>query len=323
MAAAWRVCLTDQVFPEVTIERELLAAAGAELVVARGFPADIVMQAREADGLLNTYLPLGAAEIAQLSRCRVISRYGIGTDNIDIAAAELAGIVVTNVPDYCVEEVAAHTVALILSLVRRIPDGSERVRQGGWGLDGLRPIERISETTLGLVGFGRIGQRVARVARELGFRLLAYDPLIDVNSAGADLGVVAAEFRDLLRRSDVVSLHLPLTPQTRGVVDAAALSLMRPHTVLINTSRGGLVDLAALVKALRAGSLRGAGLDVLPSEPPVDSYADVPGLLITPHVAYYSEAAIRESQRKAATQVVKVLTGQVPDYRVSIGRSGT
>lgn len=316
MASGWRVCLTDQVFPDVTIERGLLAAARATLVVARGNPAEVVAQARDADGLLSTYLPLDSTTISQFKRCRVIARYGVGTDNIDLTAAERAGIVVTNVPDYCVEEVAAHTLALILSLVRRIPEGAAQVRSGGWGLGGLRPIERISDTALGLVGFGRIGQRVARAAREVGFRVLAYDPGIDVAAVGSDLGVAATDLASLLRKSDVVSLHLPLTPQTRGLVNAAALQQMRPQAVLINTARGPLVDLAALLEALRAGRLRGAALDVLPQEPPNQDYADIPGLLITPHMAYYSEAAIRESQHKAATQVVKVLTGQEPDYQV-------
>jgi D-3-phosphoglycerate dehydrogenase len=310
----FRVVVTDQVFPDVTIERELLAEIDADLQVASGDREAVQKAAADADGLLNTYLPLDAEFLGQLSRCRVIARYGIGVDNVDLDAARAAGIVVTNVPDYSVEEVAAHTLAMLLSLLRRLPESDATVRSGGWGVDTVRPIERLSEQTVGLVGYGRIARRLAASLRVLGMSLLVHDPFIEVS----DEGVRAVGLGELLRESDAVSLHAPLTPETRGLIGREQLEQMRRHAVLVNTSRGPLVRLEDLLEALRSGQIRAAGLDVFESEPPdAAKFEGVPGLLLSPHTAFYSEASIRESQRKAATQVRKVLTGEPPDYQVN------
>jgi D-3-phosphoglycerate dehydrogenase / 2-oxoglutarate reductase len=303
----------------VLTERAVLAEAGATLTVASGSRGEVLALASTADALLTTYFPLGPDDLQRLTRCRVIARYGIGVDNIDLAAAAAMGITVTNVPDYCIEEVAAHTVALLLAVQRRLPDGHQQVLSGHWGAGALRPLRpmlRPSETTVGLIGFGRIARRVARVLRAMDMTVLAHDPFI-----GADTGdVETVPLTELLTRSDAVSLHCPLTPQTRGLIGADALRLMKPGAVLVNTSRGALVHLGSVTSALRDGRLRAAALDVLEQEPPEPALiADVPGLLVTPHVAYYSEASLRESQRKAATQVVKCLTGQPPDYPVAAG----
>jgi D-3-phosphoglycerate dehydrogenase / 2-oxoglutarate reductase len=310
----FRVVVTDQVFPDVAIERELLAEIDADLVVASGDREAVRKAAEDADGLLNTYMALDAELLRQLPRCRVIARYGIGVDNVDLDAARAAGIVVTNVPDYSVEEVAAHALALLLSLLRRLPQGDAAVRGGGWGVDTVRPIERLSELTVGLVGYGRIARRLAANLRPLGVSLLVHDPYAEVS----DEGVRAVGLEELLAQSDAVSLHAPLTPETRGMIGSEQLERMRPHAVLVNTSRGPLVRLADLFEALRSGEIRAAGLDVFESEPPdAAQFEGVPGLLLSPHTAFYSEASLRESQRKAATQVRKVLTGQAPDYQVN------
>lgn len=311
---AFQVIVTDQVFPDVDTERELLAGIGARLTVADGGRERVLDLAGEADALLNTYMPMDADAIGRLGRCRVIARYGIGVDNVDLDAARRAGIVVTNVPDYCVEEVATHTLALLLALVRRIPQGDALVRGGGWGTAGLRPIARLSELTVGLVGYGRIARRLAGALHAMGAGLLVHDPYVDRVEDGTRL----VGLDELLAASDVVSLHCPLTPATRGLIDAAALVRMKRDAILINTCRGPIVVLDDLLAALRRGGIRAAALDVFDPEPPdAGKLADVPNLLLSPHAAFYSEAAVKESQRKAATQVIKVLTGEAPDYPVT------
>lgn len=315
MSARFRVVVTDQVFPSVEIERQLLAVIDADLEVAAGDRDAVLESAAGADALLNTYFSFDAEALDRLKRCRIIARYGIGVDNIDLEAARELGIVVTNVPDYCVEEVSAHAVAMVLALLRRLPEGQLVLARGGWGVDDLRPIRRLSETTVGVVGLGRIGREVARLLGAFGAKLVGHDPFV------AEVpGVELISLDDLLRVSDAVTLHSPLLPETRGMIASDQLALMKPEAVLINTSRGPLVVLDDLVEALRSGTIRGAGLDVFEHEPPDPARLDgVPGLLATPHSAFYSEDALTESQTKAATQVVKVLTGQEPDYQVNRG----
>jgi D-3-phosphoglycerate dehydrogenase len=310
----FKVVVSDQVFPSVEIERALLADIGADLVVATGDVDEVLEVASDADAILNTYLPWSAVSIGRLSRCRIIARYGIGVDNVDLAAAREAGIVVTNVPDYSVEEVATHGLALILASVRKIVAADRSVRAGQWSVDQFRPIHRLSTLTVGLVGYGRIGRRIAAPLEALGATIIAHDPYL---TPGPDLPPLMT-LDELLERADVISLHLPLTDETRGIIGEARLGKVKPGAVLVNTSRGPLVDLSALGDALRAGRLAAAALDVFESEP-VDParIADIPNLIATPHMAYYSEEALEESQRKAATQVIKVLTGQEPDYQVN------
>jgi D-3-phosphoglycerate dehydrogenase len=310
----FKVVVSDQVFPSVEIERTLLADIGADLVVATGDVDEVLEVASDADAILNTYLPWSAVSIGRLSRCRIIARYGIGVDNVDLAAAREAGIVVTNVPDYSVEEVATHGLALILASVRKIVAADRSVRAGQWSVDQFRPIHRLSTLTVGLVGYGRIGRRIAAPLEALGATIIAHDPYL---TPGPDLPPLMT-LDELLERADVISLHLPLTDETRGIIGEARLGKVKPGAVLVNTSRGPLVDLSALGDALRAGRLAAAALDVFESEP-VDParIADIPNLIATPHMAYYSEEALEESQRKAATQVIKVLTGQEPDYQVN------
>lgn len=313
--ARWRVVLTDQVFPDVDLERAMLEEIDADLVVPDGDRTAVLDAAAGADALLNTYLPLGAEDIARLAHCRVIARYGIGVDNLDLDAARDAGIVVTNVPDYCVEEVAAHTLGLILAAVRRLPAGIERGRGPTWTLDGLRPIPRLSELTFGVVGLGRIGRAVIDLLRPLGGRIVGYDPYAAATPEGIER---VAELDALLAGADVVCLHLPVTVETRGLFDGERFDRMKAGSILVNTSRGALVRTPDLVAALRGGRLAGAAVDVLEREAAdAADLADIPGAIVTPHMAYYSEASLRESQRKATTQVVKVLTGREPDYAVT------
>jgi D-3-phosphoglycerate dehydrogenase len=309
------VVVTDQVFPSVETEVRLLAGIGAELLVADGTAAGVAAVAAGADALLNTYLPVTDELLAQVPGCKIVARYGIGVDNVDLAAAQRRGVVVTNVPDYSVEEVAVHTLGLLLSLVRRLADAARLVAGGGWGLDGLRPIRRMSSLRVGLVGFGRIARLLASYLAALGCQVVVHDPFVTPGPGIPPL----VTLEELLAGCDAVSLHAPLTPATRGMVGAAELAAMKPGAVLVNTARGPLVDVDALVAALRAGQIRAAALDVLDAEPPAPGRIphDLPNLLVTPHMAYYSEESIAESQRKAVTQVIKVLTGGEPDYPVT------
>jgi D-3-phosphoglycerate dehydrogenase len=310
----YKVVVSDQVFPSVDVERALLADIDAELVVASGDVESVLATAADADAILNTYLPWDAESIARLTRCKIIARYGIGFDNVDLKAAAGAGIVVTNVPDYSVEEVATHALALILASLRKVVTADRSVRSGTWSIDNFRPIRRLSTLTVGLVGYGRIARRIAAPLEALGADIIAHDPYLE---PGPDLPPLL-EFDTVLSRSDIVSLHLPLTDETRGIIDRDALGRMRTGSILINTSRGPLVDLDALVDALRDGTIAAAGLDVFDVEPLDASRVEgVPNLIVTPHMAYYSEEALAESQRKAATQVIKVLTGEKPDYQVN------
>jgi D-3-phosphoglycerate dehydrogenase len=314
MTRRLKVVVTDQVFPDVEREREILAGIDADLVVADGTREGALAAGADADALLNTYLPVDADFLARVPQCKIVARYGIGVDNVDLDAAAEAGITVTNVPDYCVEEVALHAATLVFALVRRLPESQQWYAQGAWGVDGIRPVQRLSELTVGLLGYGRIARRLAAYVHAGGATVVAHDPMLTESGDATEL----VGFDDLLARSDVLSLHAPLTDATRGIIDADAIAKMPAGARLVNTSRGPLVKMADLLDALHSGRLSGAGLDVFEVEPPdVAAIGDVPGLIATPHTAFYSEAALRESQTKAANQIVQVLTGRPADYAVN------
>jgi D-3-phosphoglycerate dehydrogenase / 2-oxoglutarate reductase len=315
---AFKVVLTDQVFPTVEVEREMLRAIDAEIeILDDSSHESIARRATDADALLTTYAAIDARLMESLVRCRIIARYGIGVDNIDLDAAKERGIVVTNVPDYCVDEVADHTIALLLTATRKIVAGDRVVRSGGWGISELRPIHRLRSRTLGLVGFGHIGRAVSVRANALGLSVKIYDPYIaETATEGLDVQRVD-DLDELLRQSDIVSVHAPLVPATSGMFDATAIAKMKDGAVLINTSRGPIVQTAAVTDALRAGQLGAAALDVFDSEPPDPAAIEgLDNLVATPHSAFYSEESIQESQRKAAEAIVDVLQGRAPRYRI-------
>jgi len=310
-----KILLTDQVFPDTAVERRLFEEAGHTLIIA-GSREDVLAEIVDADAVLNTFAPLPAEVIATMSRAKIIARYGIGVDNIDVAAATSKGIVVTNVPDYCIEEVATHAVSLALALHRKLARADAALREGKWGTAAIKPIHRLSTLRVGLLGYGRIGRVVAATMSTFGCAVSVYDPY-----AGDIAGVLRLGLDELFATSDVLMLHAPLTEETRGIVNATRLAQLPPGAIVINASRGPLVVLDDLLSALRSGQLGGAALDTFPVEP-IDPaiFDNVPNLLLTPHTAYYSEEALAESQLKAATQIIKILAGQAPDYAVNAAR---
>ena len=307
------VAVADSVFPNLDPARAVLSAIGADVQLAsHATPEGILKIAAGADALLVTYAKITADMIGQMTRCRIISRFGIGVDNVDLAAATGKGIVVTKVPDYCLDEVSDHAMALLLSLVRKIPSSNAQVHAGRWEMKAVVPIHRLRGAVLGLVGFGRIPQLVAPKAKAFGLRVIASDPFVPAD-VFARAGVERVDFADVLAQSDYISIHAPLMPETRNLFNANAFRRMKPAAYLINTARGPIVDETALARALDSGQLAGAALDVMPNEPPVGSpLVGRDNVIITPHTSFYSEESLVELQRKAAEEVVAVLTGKAP-----------
>jgi len=299
-----RILIADQNFgDDARVERDLAEAAGVDLVVADCRSEEEIAAALaryRPDVLLVQFAPVGARALAEANGLTAIVRYGVGVDNIDVRAAEAAGVAVGRVPDYCVDEVADHTIALLLAVERGIVALAAQTAAGGWDVRTAAPVRRLRGLCLGLVGFGRIARAVARRATALGLRIVSFDALVDERELRA-AGAEPATFDDLLRTCDVVSLHVPLTEETRGLIGTRELDLLPEGAILLNTARGGLVDEDALVAALRAGRLRGAGIDVLATEPPPPDHPlrSAPGAVLTPHAAWYSETAILDLRRKA------------------------
>jgi D-3-phosphoglycerate dehydrogenase len=307
------VGVSDSVFPNLDLARAVVARAGADLkLAAHPTPAEIVEIAREADAVMVTYAKITAEMIREMKRCKIISRFGIGVDNVDLAAATAKGIVVTKVPDYCIDEVSDHAMALLLSLVRKIPFSSARAHAGKWEMPAVVPIHRLRGTVLGLVGFGRIPQLVAPKAKSFGMKVVAFDPYVPQGVLD-QAGVERVEFAQLLKVSDYISIHTPLLPETKHLFSTEAFRQMKPGSVIVNTSRGPVVDEAALAAALDAKQLTGAALDVLEQEPPTSSpLFGRDNVILTPHTSFYSVEALEELQTKAAEEVVRVLSGEAP-----------
>lgn len=313
------VAVADTVFPSLDPTKKILAEIEAELrLAAEPTPEAILAVARRADGLLVTFAQITADIIGQLERCRVISRFGIGIDNIDLEAATAAGIVVTYVPDYCMDEVSDHTMALLLALARKVTTANQAVQNGRWAMKELAPLHRLRGHVLGLVGFGKIPRALAPKAQAFGIKVVTSDPYVTAEAA-AELDVELVDFEQLLQQADYVSIHAPLTPETQHMFSTAAFQQMKSTALLVNTARGPLVDGPALVAALEAGQLAGAALDVVSEEPlPPDSpLLGHDNLILTPHTAFYSEESLLDLQTKAAEDAARVLSGARPRYPVN------
>src|SRR5262245_43689243 len=315
------IAVTDSPFPSLDPVKAALATLDAELRMSKSNTADdIIAVARDADAVIVCYAQITAAIIGALKRCKVIGRTGLGVDNIDVPAAAGRGIVVTYVPDYCLREVSDHAMALLLALARKIPFSNALVQSGRWEMPAVAPLRRLEGQTLGLIGFGNIPRALAPKAKAFGLTVIAHDPYL-AEEAFAPLGVEGVSFDDLLARSDFISVHAPLIPATRGLLDAAAFGKMKKGALIINTARGPLIDEAALIAALDKGQLGGAALDVVTTEPLAK---DSPllrrdNVILTPHTAFYSVEALIELQTKCATDVARVLAGEPPIYPVKTG----
>ncbi|SDN34803.1 C-terminal binding protein [Ensifer sp. YR511] len=308
-----KVVLTDYVWNSLDVEHRLLDEYAVLRPLQTKSAADFVNEATDCDALLNTYAgPITADVMAAMPNCKIIARYGIGVDTIDIDAATAAGIIVTNNPTYCVEEVADHAMAMLLASLRKITFFDRQVRNGSWDVSSGKPIHRLSGLTLGLVGFGNIARAVARRAEAFAMRVVFYDPFVGASLASSPHSKVA--FEELLRISDVVSLHPPLTPKTRGLIGDDAFKLMKPTAHLINVARGPIVDTDALVRALDERLIAGCALDTTDPEPLPNPHPlrDRPNAIITPHSAWYSEDSMIGLQSGAPSEVQHVLCRRWP-----------
>jgi D-3-phosphoglycerate dehydrogenase / 2-oxoglutarate reductase len=297
-----KVVITDCDHPDVAAEQRIFGQAGLEVELAScRTESEVIAAGKGAVALLTQYAPVSADVLAHLPECRAVGRYGAGVDNIDTVAARARGVA----PDYSLEEVANHSIALILALVRGVVRLDAAVHAGRWDFREAGQFRRASAQQLGVVGLGHIGAAVASRALALGFAVAAHDPVArDVD------GVSMLSFAELLATSDVISLHVPLGPATRHLLDDHAFALMKPGAVLVNTARGGLVDPAALARALDSGRLAGAALDVLDPEPPASGNPLLrhERVIVTPHAAFYSEESLAELKRRVAEGLVSALT---------------
>lgn len=312
------VVVSDGTDPESAIRDEILTAAGASIISVRARTPDAVIEAaRGADAILvDARTPITADVLTALDSLRVVGRLGIGVDNIDVPAAAAADTVVVHSPGYCVDEVSTHAVGLLLACVRHITAYDRSVRRGGWDRTIERPPTRLAGRTIGLVGFGQIARAVAAKLAGFDVTMLAYDQYVD-DAVVTDAGVSPVTFTDLLDQADIVSIHAPLTPETRSLFDAPAFARMSSTAILVNTARGPIVDEEALHEALIAGEIAGAGLDVFAEEPLDDSpLFDHEDVVLTPHIAWYSEEARRDRSRIVTEDVVRVLRGDPPHNAV-------
>lgn len=317
---AYKVLVTDYVWPSVAPEQAVLAQVGAELVVAPdGSEATLAALARDVDGILTCFAQVTDTVLRAAEKCVVVGRYGVGVDNIAVDTATELGMAVTYVPDYCVEEVSDHVMGLLLAWNRRVAYFDQLVKTFGWSsLSLTMPILRLRGKKMGIVGFGRIGQAVCRKALAFGLEVLASDPFVPAQTA-TQLGGTMVDMATLLRESDFVTLHSPLIPETRNLIGAAQLALMKPTAFLINCARGPLIDEDALYDALKNNRIGGAGLDVLVDAHPAPDHPllRLENAIITPHVAFFSEEAVLELEERAAGEVAAVLQGRMPENLVN------
>lgn len=314
-----KVYLTDYDYPSLAVEIKEFQRAGISFIPTQSHSAqEMIDTCRDADGLVVQYAEISAEIMDGLPRLKVISRYGVGVDTIDLEAATQRGICVVNVPDYCIDEVSNQAFALLLDCWRRVTFLNSAVHRGCWNYAIAKPIMRLRGQKLGLIGFGKIAREVAIKATPFGLDIAAYDPFIKPEAMTA-LGVAYQPLQQLLRESDIVSVHAPFTKDTYHLINDDALQLMKPVAILINTSRGPIVDEQAVARALHQHKIAGAGLDVLEQEPirPDDPLLGMENVILTPHISWYSEESEQELKTKVAMGVIEVLNGRIPTYLVN------
>jgi D-3-phosphoglycerate dehydrogenase len=313
------IAIADSPFPSLDPAKKALARLDPEYRIAKSAaPEDILAAARDANAILVTYAKLPGDLLRQLKNCKAIGRFGLGVDNIDLPAAKELGIAVNYVPDYCLREVSDHAMALLLALARKVTFSNRLVQSGRWEVPPIVPLRRLEGQVLGLIGFGNIPRTLAPKAKAFGLHVITHDPYLSQDVLAA-AGVEGVSFDELLARSDFISVHAPLLPATRGLMNASAFAKMKKRAFLINTARGPLVDEAALATALDSGQLGGAALDVVATEPLAKDSLLLgrDNVILTPHTAFYSVEALEELQTKCASDVARVLSGEKAVYPIS------
>ena len=312
----WKVLITDYVWPSTEPERAILEEAGAEVVIAPdGSEETLTELAKDVDAIMTCFAKVTDKVIRTATKCVVIGRFGVGTDNIAVDTATELGIAVTYVPDYCIEEVSDHVLAILHTWNRKISIFDQSVKKNGWGHLGLTMrIMRLKGKTIGIVGFGRIGQAVAKKASAFGMNVLASDPMISETTA-TEHGAQLVSLNELLTQSDFVTLHAPLISSTHHMIGKTELELMKKESFLINAARGPLIDEEALYDALKNKNIAGAGLDVMEDNIPPKAHPllQLDNIIITPHTAFFSQESTLELEQRAASEVVNVYQGRMPD----------
>ena len=313
MNSKFKILITDPYHQNFHIEKEILAEINAVVKVGHcKTEEDVIRLGSEMDGLLVSYIPIGKKVIENLHKCKVIVKYAVGADNIDLKAATLKKIFVANVPRYCVEEVSTHTVALLLNLIRKISKYDQSVKRGFWDSLVGNPIFRLENRVLGIIGFGNIGKRVVEKIRPFGLSILVYDPAI-IEKTISKYGGKKVDLNTLLNQSDYISLHCPLNKYTKHLIDFKEIEIMKKGVFIINTSRGEIINLKALYKAIKDEKIAGAALDVLEKDPPsLIDIINTDNIIYTPHVAWNSVEAETELRKSAAQEVKRVLEGGRP-----------
>lgn len=318
---AFKVLLTDYEFENLKYEEDVFKESGLDIEFVKAqckTEDEVAEQAKHADAILNQYAPISRRVIESLENAKVISRYGVGVNTIDLDAANEKGITVANVPDYGMEEVSNHALALLLSWARKVTLLNNEVKKGNWDFKACVPIHRFNNQTVGVLGFGRIPRRFIEKVKPLGFKLAAYDPFVSAEDM-ASAGVQKMELDEIISEADYLSVHVPLIKDTYHLLNADRFSQMKKNAVIINTARGPIIDEKALIEALENGIIAGAALDVAEEEPiSIDSpLLHMDNVIITPHSAWYSEEAMVELRQKAAKNIVQVLKGEKTPYALT------
>ena len=310
-----KVVISDYVWPNIDIEKKFFKSKNINLVVSKN-KNDLKNQIIDADGLLFCFESIDETILRSSKKLKIAQRYGIGVDNIDIKVATELGIVVANIPDYCIDEVSDHAISMILSLNRLLQRDSDLVKQGKWNeVKKDKRVYRLSNSTLGLLGFGRIGKRISEKAMSFGMNVIAYDPFLKQNNVD---GVKLLDLDQVLSNSDFISLHLPLNDQTNHIIDDKQFKLMKQDSILINVSRGGLINEDSLIKYLSSGKLRGVGLDVIETTiEKSNKLFSFDNVIITPHTAFFSQESSEELQLRSSQQLYDVLKGFKPKFFIN------
>ena len=315
-----KVVIVDNRFDSYKEEEMVLSELNCNIEVCKSSDEDVIVKyVRDADAVIVNLAPIGRKLIESMEKCKVISRYGVGYDNVDVDSATKAGIWVANVPDYSIEDVSDHALALLLSCIRKIAFKDREIRKGEWNLHKKQPVHRIRNRVLGLIGYGKIAMALHRKVLGFGLKeILVYDPYVSKEKIMKKSGR-KVDLNILLTNSDYISIHVPLSKETEKLIGEKEFSLMKKNTIVINTSRGPIIDEKALIEALRSNKIECAGIDVFEKEPLSKDhpFKMIDNIVITDHAAYYSEESIVELKEKAAKNVIEVLKGNSPIYSVN------